>query len=123
MKAKPAVLVIDDNENSLLLDKDMLEIAGFEVFEAANASGGIALARQERPDIIIMDVQLPDMSGYDAARVLRQDHETLDIPIVFVTASVTSEDKDKIAGIPNSTFIRKPINTRTFAEDIRLLIK
>jgi len=55
------VLVVDDNSNNLTLEKDLLEIAGFEVFVSENAAGGIAIARKEKPDIIIMDVRLPDM--------------------------------------------------------------
>ncbi len=117
------VLVIDDNSNNLMLEKDLMEVAGFEVFEAENASGGIAIARKEKPDIIIMDVRLPDMRGSDAAKILRKDKETRDIPIVFVTASVMGEGREEINGIPKSGFIGKPINTRTFAEEISQYIK
>ena len=81
-------LVVDDNENNLLLEKDLLEVAGFEVFVADNAAGGIAIARKEKPDIIIMDMRLPDMRGSEAARILRQDKETSVIPVVSVAASV-----------------------------------
>ena len=116
-------LVVDDNANNLLLEKDLLEIAGFEVFEAENAASGIAIARKEKPDIIIMDVRLPDMRGSEAARMLRQDKKTSDIPIVFVTASVMSEDLVEIKPITNSGFIGKPINTRTFAKDLSQFIK
>jgi len=70
-------LVVDDDKNNLMLEKDLLEVAGFEVFEAESASDGIAMARREKPDIIIMDVRLPDMRGSEAARILRQDKETL----------------------------------------------
>ncbi|MHB8882431.1 MAG: response regulator [Thermodesulfovibrionales bacterium] len=116
-------LVVDDNENNLLLEKDLLEVAGFEVFEAENAATGIALARKERPDVIIMDVRLPDMRGPEAARILRLEKETCDIPIVFVTASVMAEGKEEINAITNSGFIGKPINTRTFAQEISKFIK
>jgi two-component system cell cycle response regulator DivK len=116
-------LVIDDNGNNLMLEKDLLEVAGFEVFEAENASSGIAIARKEKPDIIIMDVRLPDMRGFEAARILRQDKETRDIPIVFVTASVMAEGKEEINAITNSGFIGKPINTRTFAKKISEFIR
>ncbi len=116
-------LIVDDNGNNLLLEKDLLEVAGFEVFEAENAADGIAIARREKPDIILMDVRLPDMRGTEAARILRQDTETGDIPIVFVTSSVMAEGIEAIKDIPNTTFISKPINTRTFANDIRRLIK
>jgi two-component system, cell cycle response regulator DivK len=112
------VLVVDDNGNNLLLEKDLLEVAGFEVFEAENASDGIAIARREKPDIIIMDVRLPDMRGTEAARILRQDKETRDIPIIFVTSSVMAEGRAEIDKITNTGFISKPINTRTFAQEI-----
>jgi len=111
-------LVVDDNNNNLLLEKDLLEVAGFEVFEAESAADGIAIARKEKPDIIIMDVRLPDMRGTDAARILRRDKETRNIPIVFVTASVMDEGKEDLLGITNSGFIGKPINTRTFVQEI-----
>ena len=115
---KKKALIVDDNGNNLMLEKDLLEVAGFEVFEAENASSGIAIARREKPEIIIMDVRLPDMRGTEAARILRQDKETRDIPIVFVTASVMAEGREEINGIANTGFIGKPINTRTFAKEI-----
>ena len=116
-------LIVDDNRNNLMLEKDLLEVAGFEVFIAENATSGIAIARKEKPDIIIMDVRLPDMRGPEAARILRQDKETRDIPIVFVTASVMAEGMEEIRNITNSGFIGKPINTRTFAKEISQFIK
>ena len=115
---KKKALVVDDNPNNLMLEKDLLEVFGFEVFEAENASNGIDLARKEKPDIIIMDVRLPDMLGTKAAMIIRQDKETCDIPIVFVTASVMPVDMVDIKGITNSGFITKPIDTRTFAKEI-----
>ena len=116
-------LVVDDNANNLLLAKDLMEVAGFEVFEAENAADGIAIARREKPDVIIMDVRLPDMRGTEAAQILRQDKETSDIPIVFVTASVMAEGREEIKAITNTGFIGKPINTRTFAKEISQFIK
>jgi len=116
-------LVVDDNGNNLMLEKDLLEVAGFEVFVAENASSGIAIARKEKPDIIIMDIRLPDMRGTEAARILRQDKETSNIPIVFVTASVMAGGIEEIKNIPNSGFIGKPINTRTFAKEVSQFIK
>ncbi len=116
-------LVVDDNKNNLTLEKDLLEIAGFEVFEAENAFNGIVIARKEIPDIIIMDVRLPDMRGTKAAMILHQDKETCEIPIVFVTASVMSEGLEEVEAVANSGFIGKPINTRTFAKEISQYIK
>ena len=116
------VLVVDDNLNNLLLEKDLLEVAGFTVFEAETAANGITLARKELPDLIVMDVRLPDMRGTEAARILRKEKDTSEIPIVFVTASVMAEGREEIDTIPNSGFIGKPINTRTFVHDISQFI-
>jgi len=117
------VLVVDDNANNLMLEKDLLEVAGFEVFEAENAAEGIAIAREKKPDLIVMDVRLPDMRGTEATRILRLGKETRDIPIVFVTASVMAEGIEEVKNIPNSGFICKPINTRTFVKEISQFFK
>jgi len=116
-------LIVDDNGSNLLLEKDLLEVAGFEVFVAENALEGIALTKRENPDVIIMDVRLPDMRGTEAAQILREDQNTRDIPIVFVTASVMAEGMAAINAFTNSGFIGKPINTRTFAKEISQFIK
>jgi len=120
---KKTALVVDDNENNLMLEKDLLEIAGFFVYVAENATKGIDIAISELPDIIVMDVRLPDMRGTEAAAILRINEKTKDISIVFVTASVMKEEKKKINNISNSGFIGKPINTRTFALDVIRYIK
>lgn len=115
-------LVIDDNANNLMLEKDLLEVSGFEVFEAENASSGITIAKKEKPHIIIMDMRLPDMRGSEAAKIIRLDKETCDIPIVFVTASVMAEGSEEITSITKSGFIGKPIDTRTFVKEISQFI-
>ncbi len=120
---RPKALIVDDNGNNLMLEKDLLMVAGFEVFGAENAADGMAIARREIPDIIVMDVRLPDMRGTEAAKILRQEKETGDIPIVFVTASVLAEGREEIKDISNTGFIGKPINTRTFAKEISQFIK
>jgi CheY-like chemotaxis protein len=117
------ILVVDDNANNLLLEKDLLEVAGFTVFEAENAADGIIITRREKPDIILMDVRLPDMRGTEAAKILRQDEETADIPVVFVTSSVMADGIEEIKDIKNSGFIGKPINTRTFVQEISQFFK
>ena len=119
---KKRLLIIEDNEKNRMLEKDLLEIEGFEVFEAKDATAGIALARKEKPDGIVMDVRLPDMRGTQAATKLRRDPETSGIPIIFVTASVIGEGMEEIKAFPNTMFLTKPIDTRTFARKIRQYI-
>jgi CheY-like chemotaxis protein len=120
---KKKALVVDDNQDNLLLEKDLLELAGFEVFSAENASDGITIARKEKLSVIIMDVRLPDMLGTEAAKVLRNDKVPCEAPIIFVTASVMADGNEEIKKIINSGFIGKPINTRTFAQEIIKFIK
>jgi two-component system cell cycle response regulator DivK len=120
---KKKVVVVDDNGSNLMLETDLLVDDGFEVFEAENVAQGIALTKREMPDVIVMDVRLTDMRGTEAAGILRQDKETRDIPIVFVTASVMEGEITMINTIPNSGLIGKPIDTRTFAKDISQFIK
>ena len=115
---KKRALIVDDNANNLTLEKDLLEVAGFEVLEAENATDGIRMAREDSPDVIVMDVRLPDMLGTEAALVLRGGEKTADIPIIFVTASVIGEGIEEMKLISKSGFISKPINTRTFAKEI-----
>ena len=116
-------LVVDDNANNLLLERDLLEVAGFEVLEAENATAGIVIAKRELPDIIIMDVRFSGMRGTEAAMILRKDERTRNIPIVFVTASVMAKGIEEINSLTNSGFIGKPINTRTFATEVRGFIQ
>lgn len=120
---KKKVLIVEDNERNLTLEKDLLEVAGFEVFTAVNAQSGIIIAKKEKPDIIVLDIRLPDMRGTEAAEKLRADDTTRDIPIIFVTASVLGDDLKQIMGFSNSGYISKPIDTRTFAEDVGRFIK
>lgn len=120
---KNRVVIVDDSSNNLLLEKDLMQSAGFEVFEATNAQEGIAMILKEKPDVIIMDIRLPDMSGLEAIQILRQDKEVANIPVVFVTASVLETDRQALIAVPNSGFISKPIDTRSFASEIGKFIK
>ena len=121
MKLK--VVVVDDNFKNLIMEKDLLEVAGFQVFKAETALKGIALVKKIIPDVIIMDIRLPDMMGFAAARLIRLDETIQGIPIIFVTASVLAEGREELKNIGNSFFIGKPINTRTFAIEVRQRIK
>lgn len=119
---KTIALIVDDDENNLLLGTDLLEQDDFVVFVAATATLGISAALREKPDIIVMDMRLPDMRGSDAAKVLQDNEVTHHIPIVFVTASVMADGLEELDPFPDSILIRKPINTRTFAKEIRRFV-
>lgn len=116
---KKKILLVEDNENNRMLEKDLLEEAGFEVLEAADGASGIVLARKEKPDAIVLDARLPDMQGIHVARILRAGPETFDIPVIFVTASVVGKVMEEILAHPAELVVPKPIDTRTFAEKIK----
>jgi CheY-like chemotaxis protein len=105
---KKRILIIEDNPDHRMLEKQALIAAGCEVFEADNAKDGITLALAEKPDLIVMDIRLPYKSkGIGAAKILRDNEETRSIPIVFVTAYDTFEHEKTIESISNSGFFLK----------------
>jgi CheY-like chemotaxis protein len=112
------IVVVDDNDNNLLLEKDLLEVAGYRVFTAMTATDGLELIRKVLPDLIVMDVWLPDMFGTEAAMMLHKSPDTRDIPVIFVTASALPQSRQAREDLPKSGFIGKPINTRRFALEV-----
>ena len=119
---KKKVLIIEDEARNMKLEKDLLEMAGYEVLCAVNAEDGIVMAKEQQPDVIVSDYQLPGLNGIQAQQIMAQDEATKNIPLAFVTASVTQEQKEMLAK-SGCQVISKPINTRTFAKDVAALIR
>ena len=86
------ILIIEDNDKNLKLVRDVLQVKGYATIEALNAEDGLVLARERKPDLVLMDIQLPGMNGIEALGVLRADPGTAGIPVVAVTASVLAQD-------------------------------
>ena len=107
------VLVIEDDALNRELLQTVLEGAGFEVLEAVDAREGLERARAARPDIVLMDVQLPEMDGLTATRKLHEDSETAHIPVIAVTAHVKKDDEQRCLEAGCSLHVPKPIDTRT----------
>ena len=99
---KKRILIIEDNKENRVLERFLLEAAGFEIREAFCASSGVEIAREEKPDAIIMDVRLSDIRGTEAARILRENAALRDIPIIFVTASVIKDSAEEMRAIARS---------------------
>ena len=116
---KPKVLVIEDNEQNLYLVTFLLERYGLEIIPARTGPQGLALADHVRPDLILLDIQLPGMDGYEVARRLKQNPLLVDVPIVAVTSYAMEGDREKglLAGCVG--YIEKPINPETFLMEIR----
>ncbi len=115
---KQTVLVIEDNEQNLYLVTFILNKHGYEVAQARDGRTGIALANQTRPLLILLDIQLPGMDGYQVARVLRSNPELEKVPIVAVTSYAMVGDREQALAAGCSGYIEKPINPDTFMADV-----
>ena len=117
------ILIVEDNDKNLKLVRDILQVKGYATVEAGNAEDGIVLARERKPDLVLMDIQLPGMSGIDAIGVLRADAATAAIPVVAVTASVMPQDRNKIMEAGFDAYIGKPINLKEFLDTVRKMLE
>ena len=116
---KDLILIVEDNDKNLKLTRDLLRFHGFDTIEAVNAEDGINLARERRPQLVLMDIQLPGMDGVSALRELRQDAATAAIPVVALTASVMKEDRERFDKAGFDGFITKPISVKEFPDQVR----
>jgi two-component system, cell cycle response regulator DivK len=119
VEAAPLVLIVDDNARNLKLAGDVLVAAGFRTLAATTGKEGVAFANERLPDVVLMDLRLPDMDGTDAARMLAQQARTASIPVVALT-SVTLEDDPvwlRIAGFAG--YLEKPIDVERFPDQVR----
>jgi len=112
------ILIVEDNERNLKLVRDVLQVKGFSTIEAGTAEDGIRLAGERKPDLILMDIQLPGMNGIDALKALRADAATAAIPVIAVTASVMQQDRKLITEAGFDGYVGKPINIKEFLESV-----
>ena len=115
----PVILVVEDNPINLELMVELLEMEGYVVLTANSGEMGITLARQQQPNLILMDISLPGMSGLDAVRHLRADPLTQTIPILAVTANARPADLEAALAAGCDGFVPKPIDLETMMETIR----
>jgi two-component system, cell cycle response regulator DivK len=118
-EAQPLVLIADDNEQNLKLARDVLLAAGFRTAEAATGAGAVALAHRRLPDVILMDLRLPDMDGAEAARMLAADAQTAKIPVVAFSSLTVSADGDWLRSQGFAGFLEKPIDVSAFPHQVR----
>ena len=117
MKIK-TILVVEDNELNMKLVRNILTIGKYHVLEAMDAESGIQLARDQRPNLVLMDIQLPDMNGLSAAKIIKEDPSLKHIPIVALTSYAMQGDKEKAIEAGCAGYIAKPIDTRKFLETV-----
>jgi two-component system, cell cycle response regulator DivK len=119
----PVVLIVDDNEKNRKLAREVLRAAGLRTLEAARGDEAIAVAAKRRPDVILLDLRLPDMHGTDVARKLRGGAETGRIPVVALSASPYSGGSDSLLAAGFDGYLQKPIDVRAFPEQVRRFCK
>ena len=116
--AEKVVLVVEDNALNMKLIRSLLQMGKYRVLEAEDAETGLALARQSRPDLILMDIQLPGMDGLAATRALKEDPGLREIPVLALTAHAMQGDELKALEAGCSGYITKPIDTRNFLKTL-----
>ena len=115
---KKTILVVEDNPLNMKLVKGLLKIGKYLMLEANDAESGIQLIREQQPDLVLMDIQLPGMDGLAATKILKEDPSVKNIPIVALTSYAMQGDKEKALEAGCTGYIAKPIDTRKFLENV-----
>ena len=113
------ILIVEDNELNMKLFNDLLESKGYSIIQTRNGKETLQLARENRPDLILMDIQLPEVSGLDVTRWLKEDDELSTIPVIAVTAFAMKGDEERIRQGGCEAYISKPISVSSFLETIQ----
>jgi len=113
------ILIVEDNEKNMKLARDVLQVKGYSTLEAVTGEEGIRLAVEQKPDLVLMDIQLPGINGIEALRILRANPETAAIPVIAVTASVMQHDRKQIMEAGFDAYVGKPINLKEFLDAVR----
>ena len=116
------VLIVEDNELNMKLFHDLLDAHGYATLQTRSGKDALSLARQHRPDLILMDIQLPEVSGLDVIRWIKGDHAVATIPIIAVTAFAMKGDEERIRSGGCEAYISKPISVASFMGAIRQFI-
>jgi len=117
------ILVIEDYPDNMMLVVEILEDEGYGVLQAESAEIGLGLVKSDRPDLILMDISLPKMSGLEATEILKANSDTADIPIVALTAHAMKSDKDMVMAAGCDGYMTKPIDEELLLELLRDLLK
>ena len=120
--ANETILVVEDNEKNRRLLRDVLQFKGYQILESETAEDGIRMAHESKPALILMDFHLPGMNGIQALEVLRADAATRAIPVIAVTASAMTEDRQKIMAAGFDGYQSKPIRVKEFVDAVRAML-
>ena len=117
------ILIVEDNDKNRKLVRDVLTFKGYEVIETETGEEGVRLAQERGPSLVLMDIRLPGIDGVEALRRLRAEETTREIPIMAMTASVMSEDRQKIMAAGFDGYQSKPINVTDFVAAVAQLLE
>ena len=113
------ILVVEDNEKNMKLFRDVLGATGFRTLEATTGAEAVALAAEHTPDLVLMDIQMPDVDGVEALRRLRADARTASIPVLAVTAQAMQGDRERFLAEGFDGYLSKPVNVRELIGSVR----
>jgi two-component system cell cycle response regulator DivK len=116
------VLIVEDNELNMKLFHDLLDAQGYETLQTREGLEALSIAREQRPDLILMDIQLPEISGLEVTKWLKEDEDLAGIPVVAVTAFAMKGDEERIRQGGCEAYISKPISVTGFLDTIRRLL-
>ena len=122
MNDAKTVLLVEDNEDNLIVYRTILDHVGYRVIEARDGEEGVARARADHPDLILMDVSLPKMDGWEATRRIKADEGTRQIPIIAVTAHALDDDREKATQVGCDGYLAKPVAPRRVVEEVERFI-
>jgi len=117
------ILIVEDNDKNMKLARDVLQSRGYATLEAVTGEEGVRLAIDRKPDLVLMDIQLPGINGIEALRQVRAEAACAHIPVVAFTASVTPTDRSQISAAGFDGFLSKPINLKEFLETVKRLLE
>ena len=120
--APKTVLIVEDNELNMKLFHDLLDAYGYLTVQTRNGLDALTLARVHRPDLILMDIQLPEVSGLEVTRWLKEDDELRDIPVIAVTAFAMKGDEERIRSGGCEAYVSKPISVSVFLDTVRRFV-
>ena len=117
------ILIVEDNEKNMKLARDVLQARGYATLEAVTGEEGVRMAIEKKPDLVLMDIQLPGINGIEALRQVRAAPDCARIPVVAFTASVTSNDRSQISAAGFDGFLSKPMNLKEFLDTVQRLLE